>query len=69
MMFQYDDDVSTRVTSVYAFETCDGLRDAGNSCDEIDLAGSGPTTDLVPGEQWRTSELGPFMWRSLNLGS
>jgi acetyl esterase/lipase len=69
MMFQYDYDVSTRVTSAYAFETCDWLRDAGNSCDEVDLAGSGHTTDLVPGGQWWTSELGPFMWRSLNLGS
>ncbi len=69
MMFQYDYDISTRVTSAYAFETCDALRALGNTCDEVDLAGSGHTTDLVPGGQWWASELGPFIWRALNLGS
>ncbi len=69
MMFQYDYDISTRVTSAYAFQTCDALRDLGNTCDEVDLAGSGHTTDLVPGGQWWASEVGPFIWRALNLGS
>jgi len=47
----------------------DALGGPGNSCDEVDLAGSGHTTDLVPGGQWWSSGLGPFLWRSLNLGS
>jgi predicted esterase len=68
MMFQYDYDNSTNVTADYAFQTCDALRAAGSTCDEVPIAGTGHTTWLIPGGPWWTHELGPFLWTQLRLG-
>ena len=69
LMFQYQYDTATHVTAAYAFETCDAVRAAGNACYEVDLAGTGHTTWLVPGGPWWTNELGPFVWGELHLAT
>lgn len=69
MMFQYQMDDATHVTSAYAFQTCDALRAAGSTCDEVELAGTGHTAWLVPGGPWWATKLGPFIWTHLQLGS
>ena len=69
LLFQYDYDTATHVTASYAFITCDALRAAGNACYEVDLAGTGHTTWLVPGGPWWTNHLGPFVWNELRLAT
>ena len=69
LLFQYAYDTATHVTAAYAFETCDALRAAGNACYEVELAGTGHTTWLVPGGPWWTNELGPFIWNELHLAT
>ena len=69
MMFQYQMDEATHVTSAYTFQTCDALRAAGSTCDEVEIAGTGHTTWLVAGGPWWTSKLGPFLYQQLHLGS
>ena len=69
LLFQYAYDTATHVTASYAFETCDALRAAGNACYEVELAGTGHTTWLVPGGPWWTKELGPFIWDQLHLST
>jgi predicted esterase len=67
MMFQYELDSATNVTSAYAFETCDALRAAGSTCDEVQLAGTGHDSQLIAGaEHW--DKLGPFIYDNLHLG-
>jgi dienelactone hydrolase len=65
-MFHYETDVASN-TGPYAFRTCQAYRDAGSSCEYISQPGEGHTTDLSPGGSWWTSELGPFLFRTLRL--
>ena len=66
IMFQYDLDDATHETSAYAFETCDALRAAGSTCDEVDEAGTGHDSQLDPLGPWR-NKIVPFMWIQLHL--
>jgi acetyl esterase/lipase len=68
-MYQYDMDEATHVTAAYAFETCDALRAAGSTCDEIQEPGTGHTAWLVPGGPEWQNRLGPFIWNHLHLSS
>ncbi|HEX4491263.1 MAG TPA: alpha/beta hydrolase [Acidimicrobiia bacterium] len=68
LMFHYETDVASN-TGVYAFRTCSAYRAAGSVCDYVSEAGEGHTTDLSAGGYWWASQLGPFIWRQLNLGS
>jgi dienelactone hydrolase len=68
LMFHYETDAASN-TGVYAFRTCSAYRAAGSVCDYVSEAGEGHTTDLSAGGYWWTSQLGPFIWRQLNLGS
>ena len=69
MMFQYALDTADNVPAAYAFETCDALRAAGNTCDEVEQPGSGHTTVLTPGGPWWTTKIGPFVWDHLGLAA
>ncbi len=66
IMFQYDLDTASNVTAAYAFQTCDALRAAGNTCDEVDIPGSGHDSQLDPLGPWR-NKIVPFMWIQLHL--
>ena len=68
IMFQYDLDDATHQTSAYAFETCDALRAAGDTCDEVDIAGTGHDSQLDPLGPWR-NKIVPFMWIQLHLAA
>ena len=69
LLFQYAYDTATHVTAAYAFETCDALRAAADACYEVELAGTGHTTWLVPEGPWWSNELGPFIWNELRLAT
>jgi dienelactone hydrolase len=66
IMFQYDLDDATHQTSAYAFQTCDFLRAGGDTCDEVDIAGTGHDSQLDPLGPWR-NKIVPFMWIQLRL--
>ncbi len=65
-MFHYETDVASN-TGPYAFRTCQAYRDALSDCEYISQPSEGHTTDLNPGGFWWTSEVGPFIWRTLHL--
>jgi hypothetical protein len=69
LLFQYAYDTATHVTAAYAFATCDALRAAADACYEVELAGTGHTTWLVPEGPWWSNELGPFIWNELRLAT
>jgi hypothetical protein len=67
-MFHYETDAASN-TGPYAFRTCSAYRDAGDTCNYVSEPGEGHTTDLSPGGFWWSSQLGPFLWQNLHLGS
>jgi dienelactone hydrolase len=68
LMFHYETDVASD-TGAYAFRTCTAYRTAGDTCDFVLQPGEGHTTDLSAGGFWWTSQLGPFLYQNLHLGS
>jgi dienelactone hydrolase len=67
LMFHYETDTVTGVTSAYANRTCLAIAQAGSRCKLVVQPGSGHTTSLAAGGTWWSSEIGTFLWNELRL--
>jgi dienelactone hydrolase len=67
LMFHYETDTVTGVTSAYAGRTCTAISTAGSRCKLVVQPGSGHTTSLAAGGTWWSSEIGTFLWNELRL--
>jgi len=68
LMFHYETDAAS-AAGTYAYETCTGYHQAGDTCDYVSEAGEGHTTDVTAGGEWWDDPLGPFIYQHLSLGS
>jgi predicted esterase len=67
LMFHHELDTSTGSTDEEAFETCEGVRTAGSTCDFRVQAGSGHTVTISAGGTYWAPDIGPFLWHQLDL--
>ena len=68
LMVNYEtDSTAAGGNADYSFETCQAVRDAGNTCDFVEIPGEGHTTDInMSGPYW-TDHTGPFLFQQLRL--
>ncbi len=67
LMLHYETDAAS-APGPYAYETCTDYHQAGDTCDYVDQAGEGHTTEIQPGGQWWNDPEGPFVYQHLSLG-
>jgi dienelactone hydrolase len=67
LMFHYETDTVTGNTDEYAYETCQGLIDAGAWCTFVLNPGSGHTVSLASTSANWTGHIGDFLWPKMRL--